>query len=232
MKEKKSCKSVPNPRSICCIDTTVISNNSWHLDKRLGNGTDHTSEMRMWASYNYKHHSINLVSYFTSRQDCLDPQDKSLNTAAKTVDCKEGEEGCNARTESPVYHHYCNTLSTPDETTGDIMFFHTGYTTEKQQSIKEHIRKRSTYVTIFLSKKYWSFLAPMTLRTLHSNKRNPPCSSSELLHTSKLAESTAALLCMAEAAAPGALTPAHLPAGTLETGLQLPYRLARVRHNR
>lgn len=28
LKEKKSCKSVPNPSSICCIDTTVISNNS------------------------------------------------------------------------------------------------------------------------------------------------------------------------------------------------------------
>lgn len=27
------------------------------------------------------------------------------------------------------------------------------------------LRKRSTYVTIFLSKKYWSFLAPMTLRS-------------------------------------------------------------------
>lgn len=27
------------------------------------------------------------------------------------------------------------------------------------------IKKRSTYVTIFLSKKYWSFLAPMTLRS-------------------------------------------------------------------
>lgn len=28
LKEKKSCKSVPNPCSICCVDTTVVSNNS------------------------------------------------------------------------------------------------------------------------------------------------------------------------------------------------------------
>lgn len=38
-----------------------------------------------------------------------------------------------------VYQHCCNTLSTPDETTGAITFSHTGYTTEKQHSIKEHL---------------------------------------------------------------------------------------------
>lgn len=42
--------------------------------------------------------------------------------------------------QSHVYQHYCNTLSTPDEATGAIMFFRTGYTTERQHSIrKEHM---------------------------------------------------------------------------------------------
>lgn len=31
--------------------------------------------------------------------------------------------------QSHVYQLYCNTLSTPDQTTGAIMFFHSGYTT-------------------------------------------------------------------------------------------------------
>lgn len=40
-------------------------------------------------------------------------------------------------------------------------------TTELRRNTTQliQLKKRSTYVTIFLSKKYWSFLAPMTLRS-------------------------------------------------------------------